>query len=100
MKGLLQGMSTEEALQSGLFGFLAYWNIVEGSVFENEYPRSFIKLYPIAAWRLILLAALIAGAQWSPSIGVMMAFATFFYAMDMEITMDRWVPQPKYGTNR
>ncbi len=100
MKGLLQGMSPEEAAKLGLFGALASWNIIEGAVFENEYPRTFIKLYPIAAWRLILLVALIAGAQWCPSVGLMMAFATFFYAMDMEITMDRWVPQPKYGTNR
>jgi len=49
-----------------------------------------VRLYPIAAWRLLLLAALIAGALWDPRVGVMLAFTTFFYVMDMEVTMEKW----------
>ena len=66
------------------------WNVIEGAVFQNEYPRLFVKLYPIAAWRLLLLIALIVGAMWDPFVGIMLAFATFFYVMDMEVTMEKW----------
>jgi hypothetical protein len=66
------------------------WNVVEGAVFENEYPKTFVKLYPIPFWRLILLVALIAGSLWDPFVGIMLAFTTFFYVMDMEVTMEKW----------
>lgn len=66
------------------------WNVIEGAVFENEYPKTFVKLYPIPFWRLILLAALIAGSLWDPFVGIMLAFTTFFYVMDMEVTMEKW----------
>ena len=66
------------------------WNVVEGAIFENEYPHVFVKLYSIAAWRLLLIGALIAGALWDPFVGTMLAFTTFFYVMDMEVTMDKW----------
>jgi len=70
--------------------FFLGWNIIEGAVFENEYPHMFVKLYPIPMWRLILLIALIAGAIWDQFVGVMLAFTAFFYVMDMEVTMDKW----------
>ena len=66
------------------------WNALEGSVFQNEYPRAFVKLYTIPIWRLILLAALILGALWNHAVGITMAFTLFFYVMDMEVTMDTW----------
>ena len=66
------------------------WNVIEGAIFENEYPKTFVKLYPIPFWRLILLAALIAGSLWDPFVGIMLAFTTFFYVMDMEVTMEKW----------
>ena len=67
------------------------WNVLEGAPFENEYPKALVKLYPIPLWRLILLIAMILGAEWSPSVGMMMAFAIFFYAMDLEVTLEKWV---------
>lgn len=70
--------------------FFLGWNIIEGAVFENEYPHIFVKLYSIPMWRLILLIALIAGAIWDQFVGVMLAFTAFFYVMDMEVTMDKW----------
>jgi len=66
------------------------WNVIEGAVFENEYPHSFVKLYPVPFWRLILLIALITGSLWDPFVGIMLAFTTFFYVMDMEVTMEKW----------
>jgi hypothetical protein len=67
------------------------WNVLEGAPFENEYPNALVKLYPIPLWRLVLLIAMILGAEWSPSVGMMMAFAIFFYAMDLEVTLEKWV---------
>ena len=70
-------------------GFLS-WNTIEGSVFENEYPSAFVKLYTIPVWRLLLLMLMIAAAQWNHSLGIMIAFTIFFYVMDMEVTMEKW----------
>jgi hypothetical protein len=70
--------------------FFLGWNIIEGAIFENEYPHIFVKLYPIPVWRLLIVAAVIAGAIWDPFVGIMLAFATFFYILDMEVTMEKW----------
>jgi len=69
-----------------LFG----WNWLEGAIFENEYPKSFVQLYPIPLWRAALLLLLLTGAHWCPTVGYLLALAFFFYAMDMEVTLDKW----------
>lgn len=84
------GSSVDGYLRLAVTVALLYWNTVEGAVFENEYPASFVRLYPVAAWRILLLIVLVAGGMWCPSVGMMSAFFTFFYAMDMEVTMDKW----------
>jgi len=66
------------------------WNVIEGAIFENEYPHIFVKLYPVPIWRLLLLVALIVGSLWDPFVGIMLAFTTFFYILDMEVTMEKW----------
>ena len=66
------------------------WNVIEGSVFQNEYPYAFVKLYTIPIWRLLLLCLMILAASWNHSLGIMVAFTMFFYVMDMEVTMDKW----------
>jgi hypothetical protein len=70
-------------------GFLT-WNVIEGSVFENEYPRAFVKLYTVPIWRLLLVMLMIAASMWNHSLGIMIAFTIFFYVMDMEVTMEKW----------
>ena len=70
-------------------GFLT-WNTVEGSVFENEYPAAFVKLYTVPLWRLLLVLLMISACNWNHSLGIMIAFAIFFYIMDMEVTMEKW----------
>lgn len=70
-------------------GFLS-WNIIEGSVFQNEYPQAFVKLYTIPIWRLLLVILMISAASWNHSLGIMIAFTIFFYVMDMEVTMEKW----------
>jgi hypothetical protein len=91
IKGLLKVSDTlENYMKIIVTVFFLGWNVIEGAVFENEYPRLFVQLYPIAAWRLLLLIALIAGAMWDSFVGIMLAFTAFFYVMDMEVTMDKW----------
>jgi hypothetical protein len=91
IKGLLKVSDTlENYMKIIVTVFFLGWNVIEGAVFENEYPRLFVQLYPIAAWRLLLLVALIAGAMWDSFVGIMLAFTAFFYVMDMEVTMDKW----------
>lgn len=80
----------DKALRLLFVAGLLFWNIFEGAVLHNEYPYSFVSLYPIPLWRIVLLAAVITGALWCPSVGLMLAFAAFFYVMDMEVTMDKW----------
>jgi hypothetical protein len=81
---------TDKILRLLVTGALLIWNVIEGSVFQNEYPAAFIELYSTPLWRFLLLAALITGASWCPSVGLMLAFAMFFYVMDMEITLEKW----------
>jgi len=91
IKGLLKVSDTlENYMKIIVTAFFLGWNVIEGAVFENEYPRLFVQLYPIAAWRLLLLIALMVGAMWDSFVGIMLAFTAFFYVMDMEVTMDKW----------
>lgn len=84
------GQNLDDYAKIAVTFFFFGWNVIEGAVFENEYPFLFVKLYPIPIWRLVLLIALIAGAIWDPYVGVMLAFTAFFYVMDMEVTMEKW----------
>ena len=70
--------------------FFLIWNVIEGSVFQNEYPYAFVKLYTIPIWRLLIVLLMIFAALWNHSLGIMVAFTIFFYVMDMEVTMDKW----------
>ena len=82
--------SIDNILKNIILIALLMWNVLEGSVFENEYPHIFVKMYTIPIWRLMLLLLILTGAMWNRSIGIMMAFTYFFYEMDMEVTMDTW----------
>ena len=84
-------LDIDSILRLTVTALLFVWNVIEGSVFENEYPRAFVHLYPYPIWRAALLLALVLGAAWCPSVGLMLAFAAFFYVMDMEVTLEKWV---------
>lgn len=91
VKGLVKNGAKLEGYSKILVTlFFLGWNVIEGSIFENEYPYIFVKLYSTPIWRLLLLIALISGSMWDPYVGIMLAFTTFFYVMDMEVTLDKW----------
>jgi hypothetical protein len=81
---------SEDTLKLLVALLLIGWNTIEGAVLENEYPSIFVRLYPLAIWRVCLVLAVLAGALWCPTVGILLAYAIFFYVMDMEITMDKW----------
>jgi hypothetical protein len=91
----LQGLSNTGTqaqifLKNGIILALLFWNVLEGSVYENVYPTVFVKLYTVPIWRLLLVLFMIVAAEWNHSIGIMLAFTIFFYVMDMEVTMEKW----------
>jgi len=71
---------------AGFFG----WNLIEGAVFENEYPSAMVHLYQYPIWRIAIVILLVLSADWCPSVAVMVAFTIFFYIMDIEVTMVKW----------
>jgi hypothetical protein len=91
LQGILNSSNEFDTLLKNIMivAFLT-WNVIEGSVFENEYPYAFVKLYTIPIWRLLLVILMILAALWNHSLGIMVAFTMFFYVMDMEVTMDKW----------
>jgi hypothetical protein len=66
------------------------WNVVEGAVFENEYPYAMVKLYKYPIWRIAALILVVFAADWSPAIALMLSFSIFFYIMDIEVTREKW----------
>jgi hypothetical protein len=84
-------MNVDMAIRIIITTALLLWNVIEGAAFENYYPKALVKLYTVPLWRFVLLVTMIIGAQWSESVGMMMAFAIFFYVMDMEVTLEKWV---------
>lgn len=85
------GTQAEMLFKNSMIIVLLIWNVLEGSVYENVYPVVVVKLYTVPIWRLLLVLCMIAAAEWNHSIGIMIAFTMFFYVMDMEVTMDKWV---------
>jgi hypothetical protein len=66
------------------------WNLLEGSVFENEYPHAMVNLYQYPIWRVLLVFLLFIAIDWSPPVAIMLSYTIFFYIMDIEVTMDKW----------
>ena len=92
MKGTNRNLlnNLDNSVQGLIVAGLFLWNVIEGAVFENVYPRALVKLYKYPIWRAILLLLIIFSADWSPSIALMLAFTLFFYIMDIEVTRERW----------
>ena len=66
------------------------WNVIEGAVFENTYPLAMVNLYRFPIFRILFLSLILISVEWSKYVAVMIAFALFFYIMDMEVTMKKW----------
>ena len=69
-----------------LFG----WNLVEGAVFEHQYPLAMIHVYPLAIWRIMLLILVVLASEWSAHTTLLLVYMIFFYIMDLEVTIEKW----------
>ena len=93
MKGIINRAPLDILIQGLIVSALFIWNVIEGAIFENEYPVALVKLYKYPIWRAALLLLIILSADWSPFIALMLAFTLFFYIMDIEVTRERWLPR-------
>ena len=91
MKKLQKGSLTLDMIvQFSLISLFFGWNLLEGSVFENEYPRAMVNLYQYPIWRVALVVLLFLATDWCPCLAIMIAFTIFFYIMDIEVTTNKW----------
>lgn len=51
------------------------WNVLVSSHIETAYPESLVEIYALPFTRLLLLGLVILSAIWSPTVGLMAAFA-------------------------
>lgn len=83
--GILGKLPLEQILEIGvvtvLFGFLLF----NSSVFEEVYPRQTVELYEFPWWRMLIVLLVVAGASWSPLVGLATASVAFFYLQDMHL---------------
>jgi hypothetical protein len=93
MKGIINTNLLDISVQGLIVAALFTWNLIEGAIFENEYPVVLVRLYKYPIWRAALLLLIILSADWSPFIALMLAFTLFFYIMDIEVTRERWLPR-------
>ncbi len=77
----------EQILKVFVVGCLALYALLASTIFEVEYPKKFIQLYPHPWWRLLLIVLVILGWRWSPIVGTLLAVVVFFYLHDMFILM-------------
>lgn len=84
-RGIPIPVPLERVLELGvvavLFGFLLF----NSSVFEEVYPRQTVELYEFPWWRLLIVLLVVAGASWSPLVGIATATVAFFYLQDMHL---------------
>ncbi len=62
---------------------LAVWLVMIGLTFHAEYPRELIELSGQPWWRLLMVAAAMAGAYWCPRVGILLALAVIVYLADL-----------------
>lgn len=55
--------------------FLVLWNLTVASHLETPYPELLIELYALPITRIFLLAVVLIGASWCPTVGVLAALA-------------------------
>jgi hypothetical protein len=63
--------------------FVAFLIISYSSLFEQEYSEKLTGLYIYPWWRILLVLLVLSSAMWCPRVGLLVAFAVFFYLSDM-----------------
>ena len=67
-------MSGDE-MRIGMVFLFFLWNVLIATRLETPYPESLVEAYALPASRILLLGLVILAAIWSPTVGIMAAFA-------------------------
>jgi hypothetical protein len=67
--------SLDNQLRIGMVFLFFLWNVLIATRLETPYPESLVEAYALPASRILLLGLVILAAVWSPTVGIMAAFA-------------------------
>jgi len=62
-------------MRIGMVFLFFLWNVLIATRLETPYPESLVEAYALPATRVLLLGLVILAAVWSPTVGIMAAFA-------------------------
>lgn len=90
MEYLTPGNKIDDIAKLAAVAFFILWNLSYGAPIHTRYPIAFVSLYEHPIWRFLLVGFMIAAISWCPRVGLMVAFALFFYLMDMQHFTKPW----------
>ena len=67
-------MSGDE-MRIGMVFLFFLWTVLIATRLETPYPESLVEAYALPATRVLLLGLVILAAIWSPTVGILAAFA-------------------------
>lgn len=67
--------SLDNQMRIGMVFLFFLWNVLIATRLETPYPETLVEAYALPASRILLLGLVILAAVWSPTVGIMAAFA-------------------------
>jgi len=64
-----------DVMRIGMVFLFFLWNVLIATRLETPYPETLVEAYALPATRVLLLGLVILAAVWSPTVGIMAAFA-------------------------
>ena len=83
----MKGEVIDLPIKIGFTVLFYMWNLFQGFKLDTQYPKSLVILYFYPLWRYLLLFTFVIGGLWCESLAMMMAFAIFFYFMDLQLLL-------------
>ena len=62
-------------LRIGMVLCFFLWNVLVSTRLETPYPETLVEVYALPLTRILLMGLVILSAIWSPTVGIMAAFA-------------------------
>lgn len=70
-----EGGGLDNQMRIGMVFLFFLWNVLIATRLETPYPETLVEAYALPATRILLLGLVILAAVWSPTVGIMAAFA-------------------------
>lgn len=64
-----------DVMRIGMVFLFFLWNVLIATRLETPYPETLVEAYALPATRVLMLGLVILAAVWSPTVGIMAAFA-------------------------